>query len=524
MKVTDLMATDLFKYCKLLTNDIGLNNRVSSAMVLEAIDIENWGQKDQLILTSFYAFKDVPKSQIHEFFKKMKQVGVSGLIIKIDRLITIIPDWLIDLCFEYELPLVKAPENVSYEKIMLTIYEPIINQQEHLLRTYYDVRQMFTKVERNLRSFEQIMDTFYDLIALPCSLQIDELNINLRYGEDFSNWETVLHTFLETTEFTKNKYKRLMLKDPKSAEEIVALKTEITSSYFGKCILTVYREEQTIKQSHLMIIENAIDLVHEQLQMTYVLKKDRYARMNNLADAILQNTPRNTDELNSLLEEANLNSYDYYQGITFSFQNSEGLSEKNIIKKIRHLRPLEIYFDHFSYTVILFNLESKADVITKDEIKCLFAEDGLVPKQCLISLSQIKKRSGLKEILHECLDAMRFNQTFFIDYVVSIKDLGILRYFTQEDRFEEIKSIIPDELVHLQEDNKGLFDTLDTFFRNNRSYKQTAETLFLDPKTIRYRLNKVEDLLTIDLTNPVQLVNYEIGTYLLTMKGRANNE
>ncbi|MCI5684415.1 MAG: helix-turn-helix domain-containing protein, partial [Enterococcus gallinarum] len=60
-----------------------------------------------------------------------------------------------------------------------------------------------------------------------------------------------------------------------------------------------------------------------------------------------------------------------------------------------------------------------------------------------------------------------------------------------------------------------------TFFISNRNYKKTAEALFLHSKTIRYRLNKIEQLLEIDLTNPIQLVNYEIGTYLLELKKRS---
>ena len=45
--------------------------------------------------------------------------------------------------------------------------------------------------------------------------------------------------------------------------------------------------------------------------------------------------------------------------------------------------------------------------------------------------------------------------------------------------------------------------------------------MFLHSKTIRYRLNKVEQLLDIDLANPLQLLNYEIATYIIKMRRRA---
>ena len=63
---------------------------------------------------------------------------------------------------------------------MLAVYEPLLNHQTHLLRTYYEVRQRFMKVERNHSSFEQIMQEFYQLIEKPCSLRIPIWMFKLR--------------------------------------------------------------------------------------------------------------------------------------------------------------------------------------------------------------------------------------------------------------------------------------------------------------------------------------------------------
>ncbi|WP_344672414.1 helix-turn-helix domain-containing protein, partial [Tetragenococcus solitarius] len=57
-----------------------------------------------------------------------------------------------------------------------------------------------------------------------------------------------------------------------------------------------------------------------------------------------------------------------------------------------------------------------------------------------------------------------------------------------------------------------------TFFKNNRNYKQTAEDLFVHPKTVHYRINKLADILALDFSNSVELVNYELATYFLHMK------
>ena len=58
--------------------------------------------------------------------------------------------------------------------------------------------------------------------------------------------------------------------------------------------------------------------------------------MNNLADAILQNTPQNPDELNSLLREVQMQELDSYQAIAFSTKDTNTqLMKERIIALLR---------------------------------------------------------------------------------------------------------------------------------------------------------------------------------------------
>ncbi|MGX7196960.1 PucR family transcriptional regulator [Enterococcus olivae] len=522
MKIRELMSLELFKSCKLLTNDIGLENDVDSAMVLEALDIENWSRKNQLILTSFYAFQDLSEAELTVFFQKMENLGVSGIVVKMDRLITMIPDWLIALCFQHNIPLIKVEQDVSYEKIMLTIYEPLLNHQEHLLRTYYDVRQRFTKLERNQHSFSQIMDTFYELIALPCSLKIPDLEITAQYGPSYEDYRLSESNYLATTEFTKNHYEQQLLLSPDEQTKISTLSVKIPTRFKNSCTLTVFYADR-IEEAHMMILENVIDILYARLQTEYLIKKDRYARLNHLADSLLQNTPASMDELNSLLDEAQMNRYPYYQGLAFSVDENNA-ENADILQKLASLRTPKIFFEHYHYTVILYNLKEPGERISKTDIQNILKLDASVKSKAMISISRVKEKPALKDILLECLDTIRFNQQLQMGTVLSVDELGLFRYFMQEDQSEQLELLIHEPLKRLQQDESELFQTLYAFFQNNRNYKKTAEALFLHPKTIRYRLNKIQQLLMIEQTNPLQLVNFEIATYLLKARRREAND
>lgn len=524
MKLKELLTIGELRNCKILTKEIGLDNEVASAMVLEALDIEQWSKSNQLILTSFYAFNGISEADLKDFFYKMQKIGVSGLVVKMDRLIKIIPEWVIQLSFSYQIPLIKIAQDISYEKILLTIYEPLLNHQTHVLRTYYEVRQRFTQLERHHPSLQKIMEEFYLLFQSPCSLKMFDHQLEITFG-DVPKAPVVLdRKSLSSGEFTKNDYTLLTLFSQERSQNQTALEISLFNPYSSHCLLLVYLEQPEVKETDLVIIENTIDVLQERFNTEYLLKKERYERLNNLADAILQNTPNNPDELESLLQEASMNHHRYYQAVAFSTKESSmKLLKDKTLNLLKRLKPDSIFFDHHNYSLILFNFDQKNE-ISKASVKRLLAEILELQPTTTFVISSLKERNDLKEILMECLDILRFSEEFYQDTVVSLADIGIFRHFVRTEQLQAIDDIVPENLLHLSQSNFELFETFYQFLRNNRNYKQTAEAMFLHSKTIRYRLNKIEHLLAIDLTDPLQVMNHEVGTYIIKMRKNAHEK
>ena len=521
MKLKELLAQGELKTSKILTKEIGLENDVESAMVLEAMDIENWSKKNQLILTSFYAFDGVSEEELEEFFCKMQEIGVSGLVVKMDRFIKIIPEWVIELSFNYEIPLIKIAQEVSYEKILLTIYEPLLNYQTHILRTYYEVRQRFTKLERSYPSLERIMEEFHQVIHYPCSLKLIDKQREINFGEVPQNDVVLNRESLASGEFTKNDYTLLTLFSQQKGQTRSALEISLFNPYSSNCLLLVYLNQPEVKETDLMIIENTIDVLQEKFNTEYLLKKERYERLNNLADAILQNTPKNPEELESLLQEADMNRYAFYQAIAFPTKSPEAqLIKDRTLNLLKSLKAKSIFFDHHNYSLILLNFDQEKS-ITKGEVKRLLAEILELHPAMTFALSSLKRKHELKEILMECLDILNFSEEFYHDDVVELADIGIFRHFLRSEQLEVIDDLVPAKLLALSQESYDLFETFYQFLRNNRNYKQTAEAMFLHSKTIRYRLTKIEQFLAIELDDSLQVMNHEIGTYIIKMRRNA---
>lgn len=68
-----------------------------------------------------------------------------------------------------------------------------------------------------------------------------------------------------------------------------------------------------------------------------------------------------------------------------------------------------------------------------------------------------------------------------------------------------------------KEHHPELFDTLSVFIDTQQSYTKTAERLFLHHKTIRYRIDKVKELLSINFDHPENVLQIQIATRLFKL-------
>src|SRR5699024_9566884 len=71
--------------------------------------------------------------------------------------------------------------------------------------------------------------------------------------------------------------------------------------------------------------------------------------------------------------------------------------------------------------------------------------------------------------------------------IASYKDIGIYQIFVETDNLDDLNRFIPEQLWILKNENPELLETLRTFIDVNQNYSETAQRLFVHPKTVRYR-------------------------------------
>ena len=133
-------------------------------------------------------------------------------------------------------------------------------------------------------------------------------------------------------------------------------------------------------------------------------------------------------------------------------------------------------FEHHNYLVVLYNFQQLAQEISKrtwkNNLKSLLSEESA----CL-AVSEVFTKEHIKEILPQCLDAIRFNRQFYLGPILTYSDLGIFSSFIKENQLERLQQSIPQSCTKCQKKTRN-YSLLSILFISNRNYKKTAEALF----------------------------------------------
>lgn len=87
MNVSDALLLPSFEGATVIAGRAGLDREVSTAMIVEAPDIESWGKSGQMLITSFYAFENLSADGLTFFFDKADELGIGAIDFKPERLL-----------------------------------------------------------------------------------------------------------------------------------------------------------------------------------------------------------------------------------------------------------------------------------------------------------------------------------------------------------------------------------------------------------------------------------------------------
>lgn len=256
-----------------------------------------------------------------------------------------------------------------------------------------------------------------------------------------------------------------------------------------------------------------------------IMKDLEEKSLSNLLEEILFSS--NIERAN-LIERASFNGYDLSRPHMVSIidiDNFKGFLEEFKLKNEQEI--IKIKSEFHQITINTFSkygikvpslLRSDAIIMLLPDMSCkintfnIFKEIKSELKNKLNGLSVTigvgnvyDNIKGYRESFDQAIKALEISK--FInnkDNIYIYKDLGIYNFLLSEDR-KKLENFFNDTLGKLVEydkiNNLDLVNTLYNFLKENKNMVNTSTELFIHRNTLRYRLNKITDILGCDLDN-----------------------
>lgn len=522
LKMKDILEFPSLKESQLLTGSKNLQLPVTDAIVMEALDIEAWGKKGQLLLTSYYAFEHATSQEVQSFFEKAKALGIVGFIFKTDRLVQEIPEDFISQCKKHSFPLIQISKQVTYPEVIREILSAIVSQSALLLNVYYENHQRFLQLMMQQADVKAILQTLDDLIQLPVTLIEKVDNTRISSGERHDSFKILRESSLNRQRTLQYKY--LLVNYEKSTSESSVLSFPIPNLGYEEYELIVHKKNDDLTDMQLMAIENTVVALQTEFVQRYALRQNNNSRLNEMASELIFGRLSRQEDIEDTIYNLGLDASLPYRIIIFSFENQLKAEESSVFnrftdKVINLLKSSfndSIYITQSSKIILIvpIHAEDLRDIkaLLRRIYNRLYTHPLYKSMPCKITISEEKSIYNLPNAYKQVMD-MRPIIDFWQSEspIVAYEDLGISKLFIETENVEALKRFVPETIWTLQAKNPELLKTLYTFINANQNYSDTAKLLFVHPKTVRYRVNQLTEQYNIPFDQPDKILYYNIA-------------
>ena len=508
MNVSDLLSLPSFAGATLVAGEKGLYREVSSAMILEAADIEKWGKKGQVILTGFFALKNLSDEELISFFDVIESIGISSIVFKPERLYKIAPENITALCEERSIPLIQIAKDVIYEEIIIDILSPILEDQMNVLNHFYNMHNKMMEIALTQPSIHQILQTLKSLIHLDVtyfdkhrSTLISTKNKLVTLG-DYQIEE------IEKIEYAHHIYSKIIID---SKEEIIAIK--IPSNDISDHYLLIHGALDLHNRTNIMDIENVISLLQMEILKQDAINQKLFLQNNNDVQQLLTGTIHRKERIINILSNLSLDRHPLYQILRITLipknEDERNIDEMKLVlaKAVKTNYKHAAYFESAHHISFIRNLADDEKTWKADAVKQIIDQHkknhNLPEFDYFASLSRTLKQDDIPKGYREVVDICRlFEGSNRRNECISYNDIGVYKIFLDADVKEGLDSLLDDRLVKLRDEAPHLFQMLVILCEQNINYQETASKLFIHPKTIHYRISKILNTYNIDVHNP----------------------
>lgn len=529
MTVEELLQLPTIKGLKLISGNLGVHREISTVTVVDTPDGFQWLKGNEVVITTTYALEKTPNSFL-DFISKLLSRNISALIVKSDRYIKVIPENAKKLCDEKALPLIYCPAIYTFADIINPTLSGIISKQAEQLKESSKIHESFLELAINDRSIHQILQTLSTLIQEPTAY-VDTVFHKVYFSENVS--EDSLYLKGLSYEIILNEYR----------EKYQCIDVVNKEQKFGYIMLLSDRSDRTYPDTDSNIYKTAIEyasiviILRMQIRISNRMIEEKY--YSSFVGDLMLNNVKTREEINTrahlygwnldgggfvaIIDINNIKKYylrNLDTGTNEKLQKYTDQIFDTSIKYIKQAFPSTIYYSQSDFIAFLITgklpvsaRKTLADTFSQIQHSLLNAVPFTISMGVGMYVDDIinihNSYQQAKQVIQTVYQIQQFNRLFFYDQI------GIYRLLFSISSNNEAIEFCDKYVKPLQQyddqHHANLIETLQSIINCGWNLKLASEKLFLHYNSVKYRFQKICDLLEIDLRDNSRHTEIELA-------------
>jgi purine catabolism regulator len=542
---------------RILAGANGLDNVVKSVNVMEVPDILEWVNPGQLLVTTMYPLRD-KAAAVETLVPRLHEKGLAGLAVTPSEYIDDFPQQMLDAADKLGFPVIELPEKVSFIDIIQPLTSKILKLQSDELIESDRIRRQFIDLVLSGGRYSDIAQGIAQQVGFSVSI-IDRFRRVLGNGlimtlpqvqqvfmRDDGRGDVYLNDLYapdEIGQISGSKARRIRVETEGELLDLVACSIRVGPMILGEIIIWGALAEHP-RSTDLLAIEHGSTVVALKMMENRSISEVEARFRNEILQGLLSNQEPSRQKAIRLSQELGnrlnppfvviLVGPDLPSGTplpkTQAHEQSNIDSSLHLVQRyMRQIEPECSFWYQGSRLVIFFPVRLER----KDELKgWLVQEFSRVAERVLaenapygvaMGISPTTKSLNKFRMAYECarqsLEIGAALESESSQDITHYEDLGLFRIISLDESASNLQSFCVDMLAPLldydREHGSELVKTLRIYLENNQNLARTAKALFIHYNTIRYRLDRIREIIGDAIDHPQQRLSLEIALQLL---------
>lgn len=542
MTVAELLITPTLKNLKLISGFYGVHREISTVTVIDTPDGFQWLTGNEVVITTTYALEKTEEAFCN-FITSIIVKGASALIVKTDRYLKVIPENAKKLCDEKNFPLIYCPESYAFADIINPTLSSIISKQEAQLRKANNIHKSFLELAINDCRIQEILQTLSTLIKVPTAY-VDTV-FHKVYFSDTSNENTILlntMSYKQILIYFKEHYKYIEVANKKQFFGfIIILNSNIPEQTTD---LKVAPDFDSNVYHTALEYASIVIILRMQILVSNHMIEEKY-RSSFIGDLVLNNVKTLTE----IETRAHLYGWDFSAGgfiVIIDINNLKKYYLKELSSKeerelqnyVNYIFDTSIQYMHAVFSsahyysqsdYISFLIGEKLSSPTQEKLKNVFhqiqhALEFTVPFTVSMGVGTYIENiidihhsyEQARQVIQTVYQTHQFNSITFYDQIGLYKLLFSVAYNKEATEFCD-KYIQPLREYDMQH-HANLIETIEAIVNCGWNLKAASDILYLHYNSVKYRFQKICEILDMDLRNPEKHTEVELALKLFFLQ------